>query len=65
MTAVALLQGTRSIPWFIDGVRHVAAHVPDADLREVNGAGHLGPYLEPAGLAAELTPFFAEALQPS
>jgi pimeloyl-ACP methyl ester carboxylesterase len=61
----ALLQGTRSIPWFVDGVRHVADHVADADVREVDGAGHLGPYLEPDGVAAELTPFFAEVLAPS
>jgi pimeloyl-ACP methyl ester carboxylesterase len=60
---VLLMHGTRSEPhpWFIDGVRHVAAHVPNAQVREIAGAGHLGPILEPAAVADELHRFFSTA----
>jgi pimeloyl-ACP methyl ester carboxylesterase len=60
---VLLLHGTRSEPhpWFIDGVRHVAAHVPNAQVRAIAGAGHLGPILEPAAVADELHRFFSTA----
>jgi pimeloyl-ACP methyl ester carboxylesterase len=58
---VLLLHGTRSKPdpWFIDGVRHVAAHVPDTHVREIAGAGHLGPIVEPAAVSTELHRFFS------
>lgn len=59
---VLLLHGTRSIPdpWFIDGVRHVAEHVADSDVRKIAGAGHMGPSHEPEAVATELVQFFAE-----
>lgn len=60
---VLLLHGTRSKPhpWFVDGVRHVAEHVPRTEVREIAGAGHLGPILEPAAVADELRRFFTTA----
>ena len=63
---VLLLHGTRSVPdpWFVDSVRHVAAHVDDARVREIEGAGHLGPALEPEAVADELGRFFAATPEP-
>jgi pimeloyl-ACP methyl ester carboxylesterase len=60
---VLLMHGTRSQPhpWFLDGVHHVAAHVPNAQVREIAGAGHLGPILEPGAVADELHRFFSTA----
>lgn len=60
---VLLLHGTRSKPhpWFIDGVRHVAEHVPTAQVREIAGAGHLAPIVEPAAVSNELRRFFSTA----
>ncbi len=40
--------------WFADGIRHVADHVRDARVREIEGAGHLGPSLQPGAIAAAL-----------
>jgi pimeloyl-ACP methyl ester carboxylesterase len=58
---VLLLHGARSqpAPWFMDGVHHVAEHVPNAEVRAVPGAGHLGPILKPAAIATEIRRFFA------
>ena len=59
---VLLLHGTQTIPdpWFIDSVRHVDEHVADSRMREITGAGHLGPILEPEAVADELKRFFEE-----
>jgi pimeloyl-ACP methyl ester carboxylesterase len=64
---VLLLHGTRSNPhpWFLDGVDHVAAHVSNARVRSIDGAGHLGPIFEPHAVAAELIPFLTNVLQPA
>jgi pimeloyl-ACP methyl ester carboxylesterase len=64
---VLLLRGTRSSPgaWFEEGVRHVSEHVRDARIREIPGAGHLGPILQPEPVAAEVKRFFAETLMPT
>ncbi len=64
---VLLLQGTRSNPgtWFPDGVAHVAEYVADAVVREIPGAGHLAPYLEPEAVGTELVQFFTEVQQPA
>lgn len=56
---VLLLHGTRSSQtWFGDSVRHVAKHVPDVTVREIAGAGHLGPLTAPELVADELRRFF-------
>lgn len=64
---ILLLHGTRSIPdpWFIDSVRHVDEHAPDTRIREIGGAGHLGPVLEPERIADELIGFFAATQKPT
>lgn len=63
---VMLLRGSRSaLQWFDVGVRHVAEHVPDVEVREIAGAGHLGPVLEPGAVAEELVEFFSSVPQPT
>lgn len=63
---VLLLHGSRSIPdpWFVDGVRHVAEHVPDSHVHEISGAGHMGPGTEPIAVADALGEFLAEIPEP-
>lgn len=57
---VLLLQGDRSRwHWFADGIRHVEAHVADAEVRTIPGAGHGAPGLMPQAVADELARFFA------
>lgn len=62
---VLLLHGSRTAmdDWFTDSVRYVADHVADPQVREIAGAGHLGPYCEPDAVADELVQFFERALQ--
>jgi pimeloyl-ACP methyl ester carboxylesterase len=64
---VLLLHGTRSMPapWFLDGVHHVARHVPNAHVRAVEGAGHLGPLTHPVTVAGEIEAFLATVHQPA
>jgi pimeloyl-ACP methyl ester carboxylesterase len=62
---ILLLQGSRTHPLHIDFLRHVARHVADADVREIPGAGHYGPYTEPEAVAGELTKFFEGVLEPA
>jgi pimeloyl-ACP methyl ester carboxylesterase len=65
--SVLLLHGTRSEPdpWFLDGIRHVARHVPHAEVRAVDGAGHLGPIVRPAPVAREIEGFLSRVGQPA
>lgn len=58
---VLLLHGSHSVlrEWFSRGVRHVADHVPEAHMCEIQGAGHFGVALEPEAIADELARFFA------
>jgi pimeloyl-ACP methyl ester carboxylesterase len=59
---VLLLHGNHSIPdpWMPDSVRYVDEHVADTRMREITGAGHLGPVLKPEAVADELERFFEE-----
>jgi pimeloyl-ACP methyl ester carboxylesterase len=62
---VLILQGSQSHatwPWFIESVRHIAGHLPDASVREVAGAGDMGAWVEPAAVSEELIRFFEERL---
>ena len=61
ITAPALLlRGTRTpLRWFTDAVRHVADHVPHAEVREITGAGHAGPILRAEAIADEVVRFLA------
>ena len=58
---VLLLHGSGSHPWLRDGVEHVAAHVADPRVREIDGAGHFGPYTHPDAVADEVTRFLTAA----
>lgn len=64
---VLLLHGSRSTlhSWFTDGVGHVAEHVPDARVREIDGAGHFGVIFEPEAIAGQVARFFAQAPAPA
>ncbi len=59
---VLLLHGAESVPWFVDGVHHVADHVPDATVHAIAGVGHTGGVTAPAPVADELTRFFTATL---
>jgi pimeloyl-ACP methyl ester carboxylesterase len=59
---VLLLHGSRSKRWFVDSIRHIAAHIPDARPLEITGADHFAPYTDPAAVADELIRFFEAAL---
>ncbi|SDK67939.1 alpha/beta fold hydrolase [Natronorubrum texcoconense] len=62
-----LLCGTRSIPdpWFTDGVNHVAEHVADPQVHEVDGTGHMGPIHDPEAVADEVVRFLAATTEPA
>lgn len=47
--------------WFDDAVAHVAEHVSDPEVREVDSAGHFGVAVAPEPIADELTRFLAAA----
>jgi pimeloyl-ACP methyl ester carboxylesterase len=61
---VLLLTGTRSRPWFRDSVRYIAEHLPNATVRDIEGAAHFGPHLEARAVADEMARFFAAHLSP-
>ena len=56
---VLLLQGERSNAgsWFHACVRHVADHVPHAEVCELTDLGHLAPMVDPAPVADEIVGF--------
>jgi pimeloyl-ACP methyl ester carboxylesterase len=58
---VLLLHGSATHPFYMQVVRHLDEHLPDARSREVAGAGHLGPQLAPQPVAEELTRWFTTA----
>lgn len=63
---VLLLHGSNtSVQWFTDGVDHVAQHLPQAEKRVVDGAGHLCPLVRPQQVANELVRFFENTLKPA
>ena len=63
---VLVLHGSDTPPrWITDGVRHVAAHVPAVRVREIAGAGHLAPIVEPELVADELIRFFHATPDPA
>jgi pimeloyl-ACP methyl ester carboxylesterase len=63
---VLLLHGDRTAShWFANGIRHVAAHVADCEVRTVPGAGHSAPGLMPEAVAGELARFLQPAPQPA
>jgi pimeloyl-ACP methyl ester carboxylesterase len=57
---VLVLQGSQTTRrLFVDSVRHVAEHVPDARVREVPGGGHCGMVAKPGPTADQLIRFLA------
>jgi pimeloyl-ACP methyl ester carboxylesterase len=54
---VLLLHGTRSHPMNVELVRFVADHLPDREVRAIEGAGHYGPMTHPQQIARELVGF--------
>ena len=61
---VLLLHGAESVPWFVEGVRHVADHVADATVQPIAGVGHTGCVIAPGPVADELTRYFTATLDP-
>jgi len=65
---VLILQGSEAEsvwPWFTKSVRYVAEHVPNASVREIPGAGHMGAWVKPQPYADELVRFFENHLIPA
>jgi pimeloyl-ACP methyl ester carboxylesterase len=64
---VLLLRGqqTELRTFFADAVQHIAHHVRDPHLRELQGVGHFAPLLAPESIAEELISFFASVRQPA
>jgi pimeloyl-ACP methyl ester carboxylesterase len=58
---VLVLHGPDTKPFFTAAARHVAAHVANARIGEIPGAGHAAPLTHPEGLAEVLTEFFSPA----
>jgi pimeloyl-ACP methyl ester carboxylesterase len=56
---VLLLHGARSQAntWFDAGVRHVAGHVPHAEVRRLPDLGHLAPMVSPKPVADQIVGF--------
>ncbi len=62
---VLLLHGAASVPFFVNGVDHVAGHVADATVRSIPSVGHGGWVFAPDVVAEELTHFFTGVLDPT
>lgn len=60
-----LLRGSRTHTFFTNVVRHLAGRLPDAHVREIGGAGHMGPLLAPQPAADELVRFFTRPVVPA
>lgn len=60
-----LLRGTRSAQrWFEDSARYVAEHISGVTVREIAGAGHLGPLTAADSVGNEIVRFFDRVAQP-
>ena len=65
-TPVLVLHGTETpLRAITDGVAHVAEHLPDVEVRQIAGAGHLAPIVQPAPIAEQLLRFFHAAPEPA
>ena len=60
-TTPILLLHSRTHPFSTNFVAHLADLLSVTSVREINGAGHMGPLLTPEAVATELAPFFAAA----
>ena len=56
---VLLTHGSRTaLPWFTASIHNAAGRIPNVEVRELEGAGHLAPIVEPVRVADEIMPFF-------
>ena len=62
---VLVLHGSDTTPFFTTSARHVADHVPNAQMQQVPGAGHAAPLTHPDALAEALTACFSPVQQPA
>jgi len=62
---VLVLVGSDTKPFFTTSAQHVVDHVPNAQVREIPGAGHAAPLTHPQELAGALIEFFSPAQQPA
>ena len=60
---VLVLRGSETKPFFTMSAQHVVGHVPNAQAREIPGAGHAAPLTHPKALAGALTEFFSASQQ--
>jgi pimeloyl-ACP methyl ester carboxylesterase len=66
VTVPALLsRGSRTPDWFRVSVDHVAERLADVRVREIAGAGHMGPLVAPEPLATELVRFVTTEHHPA
>jgi pimeloyl-ACP methyl ester carboxylesterase len=66
VTVPALLsRGSRTPDWFRVSVDHVAERLTDVRVREIAGAGHMGPLVAPEAIATELSRFLQGEHLPS
>jgi len=59
---VLLLEGSATKTWIKNSVRYMDNHLPFSTMRQIIGATHFGPYLNPQKIASELVSFFKEHL---
>ncbi len=62
---VLVLHGSDSKPVAVHAAKHVADHLPRAQVQEIPGAGHVAPLTHPQALTEALTEFFSPAQQPT
>ncbi|MEX1038168.1 MAG: alpha/beta hydrolase, partial [Acidimicrobiia bacterium] len=62
-TPVLVVHGSDTKPFWIRSARHVADHVPNAQIQEIPSAGHAAPLTHPKELAEALAEFFSPAQQ--
>jgi pimeloyl-ACP methyl ester carboxylesterase len=55
---ILLLHGSHTHTFYSNVVTHLADQLTDTHVREIDGAGHMGPLLAPELVAAELVRFF-------
>ncbi|MFI6742267.1 alpha/beta fold hydrolase [Nonomuraea sp. NPDC050451] len=58
---VLVLHGSDTIPFYHASARHLADHIPNAQVREIPGAGHAVPLTHPKTLAKTFAEFFVAA----
>ncbi len=63
--SVLVLLGSGTKSYATRAAQHVTDHVPNAQVREIPGAGHGAPLTHPEVLAETLTEFFSAAKQPT